>query len=101
MTVYDFDGTLNAGVEPTMPYCVISGRTWDEYGDDITAYAELVPVYIRGSGEVTDIDHIANFKSAMINLLGIEKFYENNPTEADIIRSQTDCEVILVGGEED
>lgn len=98
----DFDGTLNAGLDIQPPYAIISGRTFDEYDKEIASHASKTPTYIRGVGEPTDMEHIADFKSVMIKLLGITKFYENNSAEADIIKKQCpDCDVVLYGGKDE
>ena len=97
---YDIDGTLNRDDVAVIPgdCVVISGRTFAEYDDLAKALAQRVPVYIRGSGEVGDRTAAALFKAAMIRHLGVARFYDDDPEQAQLIRERVGdtCAVYLV-----
>jgi hypothetical protein len=98
MVGYDIDGVLTR--EDTAwdltNAVVISGRTFAEYNGIAKKAAQLCPVYIRGVGEYGDRTHAGQFKAETIARLGVTKFYEDDPVQAQIIRDLTDCEVIEV-----
>lgn len=96
MTGYDIDGVLTAGVEIEPNSVVISGRTWAEYDDFAKEAAQKCPVYIRGTGTYGNAEAAGQFKAQMIKMLGVTKFYEDDPYQADLIRAwNPNCEVIL------
>ncbi len=94
---YDFDGVTTIGVDLKAPFVIISGRTFSEYDDWIKHYANSVPVYIRGVGARGDAVHAGNHKAAMINLLGVTEFYEDDVTQMNIIlKNCPNCTVYWV-----
>jgi hypothetical protein len=96
MTGYDIDGVLTAGVEMEPNSVVISGRTWAEYDDKAKRIAQQCPVYIRGTGTYGNAEAAGQFKALMIKLLGVTKFYEDDPYQADLIHAMNpDCEIVL------
>jgi len=97
LTGYDIDGVLTAGFTPTQFDVVISGRTFAEYDATAKAAAMVCPVYIRGAGAYGDREHAGRFKAAMIIHLGVERFYEDDPLQAAIIRKLApECDVMVV-----
>lgn len=97
MTGYDIDGVLTKGVEVGPDDVVISGRTFAEYDDFARAAAQICPVYIRGVGLYGDATHAGMFKAEMIHMLGVTKFYEDDPQQISIIKAiNPDCEVVKV-----
>jgi hypothetical protein len=98
-TGYDIDGVLTAGYTPTGDDVVISGRTFAEYDDVAKQAAQICPVYIRGVGDYGDRMQAGRFKAQMILSLGVDRFYEDDPLQAAIIRFHAqDCEVVVVYG---
>lgn len=93
---YDIDGTLTTGLKPIMPYVVISGRTFKEYDEITKKLAQEAPVYIRGKGNMGDREEAGKFKALMINLLGVEEFYEDDPMQIDIIQKLCTCKIVRV-----
>ena len=97
MKGYDIDGVLTAGVKPTPPYVIVSGRTFAEYDDFAKQAAQLAPLYIRGTGAYGDRRHAGEFKAGMIAYLGVTEFYEDDPLQADLIEQRNpQCKVIRV-----
>lgn len=84
LTASDLDGTLHLVGTPID--CVISGRTFSEYDETCRRIAQKWPIYIRGTGEVGDRQAAGEFKAMMIESLGIRRFFEDDPLQADIIR---------------
>jgi hypothetical protein len=97
MIGYDIDGVLTNGYQPSPGDVVISGRTFREYDATAKRAAQICPVYIRGVGKFGDDNHAAKFKAAMIKELGVTKFYEDSPTQIQVIRELCpDCEIVYV-----
>ena len=100
MTGYDIDGVLiPRKVQPQHPFVVISGRRIHEWQRTLSELTEAIgehppAVYLRPFGR--DGDHVAAgiWKAAMINLAGVTEFYEDNPTQAAIIRER--CPACIV-----
>lgn len=94
---YDFDGVTSIGVRLQQPCVIISGRTFSEYDEFIKSFAQDVPMYIRGAGAPGDQQHAGKHKAAIINLLGVRNFYEDDPVQLQIIRDNCpNCKVFLV-----
>lgn len=93
---YDWDGVLSPyqRVTPEQPFVIISGRTLGE-GRPVMALAE--GIYMRATGAVGDREAAGAFKAEKINELGVTRFYEDDPRQAEIIRGRCHCEVIVVG----
>ena len=91
---YDIDGVLTNGILPTGNYVVISGRTISEYDSVCADLAKHVPVYVRYSGIRGDRKHAGEFKSAIINMLGVNEFFEDDVIQIEIIKKLCpDCVV--------
>lgn len=94
---YDIDGVLTTGIKPVGNYVIISGRTFKEYDDFAKKAALIAPVYIRGIGLYGDRIHAGNFKASIINLLGVEEFYEDDDIQINIITQNCPgCKVLKV-----
>lgn len=90
----DLEGTFSLSSGATV---CISGRTFAEYDHVAKAVASQMPLYIRGHGTYGDRHHAGGFKALMINELGVTKYFEDDPLQADIIRMLCPfCEVVLV-----
>lgn len=99
LTGYDIDGVISAGIEPTGDYVIISGRTFSEYDDLCRSLASKAPLYIRGAGKRGDRVHAGRFKAAIIEILSVATFHEDDPIQAEIIRSVCPfCEVVIHPG---
>lgn len=97
MIGYDIDGVLTSGFTPQPNDVVISGRTFVEYDNTAKNAALICPVYIRGVGRRGDKQHAGRFKANMIQILGVTRFYEDDPVQIAIIQMQNpDCEIIHV-----
>jgi hypothetical protein len=95
MTGYDIDGVLTKGIEIEPNSVVISGRTWAEYDDTAKQLAQKCPVYIRGTGTYGSAEAAGQFKALMIKLLGVTKYYEDDPYQVDLILAMNpDCEIV-------
>ena len=54
-------------------------------------------MYIRGSGNFGDQTAGWNFRAIMINMFGVEEFYEDDHVQGEIIsKFCPNCKVILV-----
>jgi len=96
---YDIDGVMDQlfGNVPLENSVVISGRTFADYDDLCKRIAQQVPLYIRGSGAYGDHEDAARFKALIINRLGVERYFEDVPLQAQIITDLCpNCEVRLV-----
>ena len=94
---FDIDGVLTNGTELPERAVVISGRTFAEYDEFAKQIAQRVPTYIRGIGRMGDRQHAGEFKSLMIQTLGVDRFYEDDPLQANIIKARVPtCDVVLV-----
>jgi hypothetical protein len=94
---YDCDGVLTVGVVPERPWVCISGRTHAEAGVVPAILSESQGNYFRGVGPYDVHHHPGRFKAEKINELGVTRFFEDDPIQADIIRASCPgCEVYLV-----
>lgn len=91
---FDIDGVISSDFQFPPNSVVISGRTFYEYDDFCKKLAQEVPVYIRGSGIFGDRIDAGNFKSEMINRLGVTEFHEDDPIQINIIRLNTNVRII-------
>jgi hypothetical protein len=77
---------------------VISGRTFAEYDWQCKGLSQMCPVYIRGAGEYGNRRQAGWFKARMSHVLGVTKFYEDDPEQIAIIRARNpDIEIVRVG----
>lgn len=92
---YDYDGT--ADHIPMLPNSVvITGRTKKEEAGMRKNVGDAT-IYFLPSDIENTLETITEFKSSKINELGIRRFFENNPDEAEIIQSLCpNTKVILV-----
>lgn len=96
MTGYDIDGTIHkVKLEPGS--VIISGRTFAEYDNTAQQLAQIMPVYIRGSGAYGDREDAGRFKAMMIKHLGVTKYYEDDSIQINIIKAANpDVEIVQV-----
>lgn len=91
----DLDGVLADGFTPKeADFSILSGRHTDDWDRTIRQVGASRPIYLRPplypfeSGE---------WKAEMIRVLGIRKFYEDDPNQARVIRKACpECHVHLV-----
>jgi hypothetical protein len=94
----DYDGVLSRSrpLDPEPTLC-ITGRTWEDYDESLKKLASEIPVYIRGNGRYGDAAHAARFKATMIDMLGVDVFYEDDPEQAALIELRCPtCKVVLI-----
>lgn len=97
---YDYDRVWNEGYQDKNGI-IITGRSYEEYPRTM---AELkkdsnysVPIYFNPlKADETNQENSGEWKSEMINKLGITDFWEDDPVQVDIIKLKTGCNVHLV-----
>lgn len=91
----DVDGVLADGfVPPEADFCVISGRTTDEWARTVAKVGASRPIYLRPPNFPGEA---AVWKATVIRTTGITRFYEDMPDQARDIRIICpDCVVVLV-----
>lgn len=92
----DIDGVLTTGFRPEEPdYVIISGRKTDHWPNTLKDFDRLGKrIYLRPIFFPGDSPH---WKAAMIQWLGITKFYEDDRNQArEIRRICPTCAVHLV-----
>lgn len=93
---YDLDGVLTHGCVPEEPYVVISGRTSSEFDDTVRAWSRKARTEIREDGLRGDREHAGRFKAQRIAALGVTRFFDDDPVQAQIIREGCpDVEVVV------
>lgn len=98
---YDVDGVATEGVRPNPgeDAVYISGRTRDEFDRTVSCLGTDHAIYLRPYGEYGDAMLAGTWKAEMIRLLGVTKFYEDNASQASLIkRLCPNCEVVMVIG---
>ena len=98
MRGYDIDGVLADGTKPIKPYVVISGRLPDEWDRTVQQIGTKYPIYLRPYGDFGDRDLAGEWKSFIINALGVTEFYDDDPLQLEIIaKNCPNCKTIKVG----
>lgn len=97
----DFDGVVSSGITPEKGVVIITGRRKETEKEMRKLLPNNNKIYFVPNPEEIDEKNgneiIGNFKADKISELGIQKFYEDNPAQAKIIRAKNDfTEVILV-----
>lgn len=98
LTGYDLDGVVFRGVKPQKldNAVYISGRMYDCF-DALYTQLDKHPIYIRPIGSEPGSIAAGKWKAAMINLLGVKVFYEDEPIQLEIIKRECpQCYVKLV-----
>ena len=98
---YDVDGVLvPRKVQPIGRYVVITGRKESkDRARTISEIGDAAPIYLRPDSMGADGDAVAagNWKAQKINELGVTEFYEDDETQAAIIREKCpQCRVEIV-----
>jgi hypothetical protein len=97
---YDIDGVLSAGVIPEEPYVVVSGRGagTEEDDDYVALLRKSARVFLRPESFPNTNQGVGEWKSLVINILNITRFFEDQPWQIHVIKEMTHgCEVIAVG----
>lgn len=80
----DLDGVLADGFTPEeKDFAIISGRKTDDWERTCKQVGTSRPIYLRPPQFAGDSPH---WKAAMIQAMGITKFYEDRPEQAAEIR---------------
>lgn len=96
-TALDMDGVYGAGFRVNEPFIIISGRTTDEFAATVQQTGGRIAIYLRTKGNYGDGQLGGEHKAALINALGIVKFYEDDELQARIIQERCpDCKVYNV-----
>lgn len=99
-TAYDYHGVLDAGVEAPEDAIVITGTDEREEGNEIRAELPGAKIYFYQHPEdLTDANRnvkIGAYKAMMINHLGIEKYYEDEPEQVLLLKELTKAEIVPV-----
>lgn len=99
---YDFDGVLTKGVQPTVPFVIITGRTLERWDKDLERWAEKAPIYVRPYGARLDNESAMQWKAQVVEWLGIKEFHEDDRTHANYIADKNpDCRVVLYATKEE
>ncbi|MCK4686597.1 MAG: hypothetical protein KAT66_00545 [Candidatus Lokiarchaeota archaeon] len=98
---YDIDGVITEGIVPESDAVIITGRSREEAPETYTMLYKrgiFNAVYFNAvSFEDKTRESSGFWKSLVINLLGVEEFYEDEKLQADIIRRNCKrCNLILV-----
>ena len=102
MNGYDFNGVVDTGEYSPEPTDVIITGKYITFAKEINSWLRkhkiYSPIYFMPYIDGTDnILIMALWKSEMIQKLNLDKFYENNATEYEIIKKCClNCEVIKV-----
>lgn len=97
---FDFNGVVDTGqMKPSINDVIITGNTDVKSTLDWLSINRIqCAVYFPPPTNKTHDDTAAGvWKSDMIRLLGVTKFYEDKPEQVDIIKSSCpNCEVVRV-----
>ena len=97
---YDIDGVITKGIRPANDSVIITGRSYEEAPETYEMLRKLgifnavyfnPVVFNKKSRELA-----GDWKAKMINILGVEIFYEDSFLQADIIKKKTTCKLILI-----
>ena len=101
MIGYDFDGVITAGHPPEPGSVIITGRTIIEAPATLKYLKQIkvwCPVFFNHIPfkDKTDLTSAVH-KARLIQMLGVDTFYEDTLAQAEIIKSMAPlCDVILV-----
>jgi hypothetical protein len=90
----DLDGVLADGfMPPEAEFVIISGRHTDDWDRTLRQVGASRPIYLRPPNFPGDSPH---WKAAMIQAMGITRYYEDRPEQAAEIRRVCPACVILL-----
>lgn len=93
----DMDGVYAAGFRPDKPHVIISGRHIEEFKATVMQTGGNVPIYLRTKGKYGDGKLAGEHKAGLINLFGIEEFYEDDHEQGPYIKANCpNCKVYKV-----
>lgn len=100
MYSFDLDGVISIGIRPGPDDVIITGRSAEEYKETYKWLHDrgihnpvfFSPVPFDSKTRLISGIH----KSNMIRILGIERHFEDDPVQADVIRKMTKCYVVEV-----
>ena len=102
MNSYDIDGVLTKGIKPEEPCIIVSGRL-NKFTEETKRQMKelkinpLIRIFLRPFGEPADRIAAGYWKSAIISMFNIEKHYEDDPVQIDIIKKNCpNVNVIIV-----
>jgi mannose-6-phosphate isomerase-like protein (cupin superfamily) len=96
---YDYDGVITKGIKPDSYSPIITSRTIDEVDKIDEETRKNHPIYFNPIGlNEKSLDKEVEWKAKMINLLGVEEFYENNVEVVSRLLSLCPkCHIVNVG----
>jgi hypothetical protein len=96
---YDYDGVLQGEIEPIKGAPVITSRTIDEIDKIDEEIRKNHPIYFNPIGlNEKSLEKEIEWKSYMINKLGVEEFYEDTPEVVIALKTLCpNCNIICVG----
>jgi hypothetical protein len=95
---YDVDGVLvPRKIEPIHPYVVITGRPLWQFPETLAAVGACSAIYCLPTQGQPTAETAGEWKALIIGRIGVTEFYEDDPTQAAIIRERCPgCKVIMV-----
>lgn len=96
---YDYDGVVSIGIKPEKGAPIITGRSIDEIEKIDKETKRNHPVYFNPIGlNEKSLKKEIEWKAKMINLLGIEEYYEDTAEVVDgLLKLCPKCNIINVG----
>ena len=102
MRGFDFNGVVDTGrpgLQPKEDDVIITGNTFPtEIFDYLDSHKLRCPVYFPPDKRYANKRYaVAVWKSEMIRRLNLDTFYEDDPTQGEIIaESCPDCKVVII-----
>lgn len=100
MNSFDLDGVITVGIRPSADDVIITGRSFEEE-PETTAYLNSIGVRnkVYYNPEVFDKKTRVSsgyHKAATLLQLGIRRHFEDDPVQAEVIRQNTNCYVVMI-----
>ena len=96
---YDYDGVISAGIQPKKGAPIITNRTIDEIEKIDEEVRMNHPIYFNPiSLNDKTVDRAIEWKSYMINRLGVEEYFEDTPEIVIALKKLCpNCHIINIG----
>jgi len=96
---YDYDGVISAGIQPEKGTPIITNRTIDEVEKIDEEIRKNHPIYFNPiSLNDKTIDRAIEWKSFMINKLGVEEYFEDTPEIVVALKKLCPkCHIVNIG----
>lgn len=93
----DMDGVYAAGFKVDKPFIIISGRDVSEFSQTVRQVGGNIAIYLRTKGKFGNGELAGEHKAGLINLFGIEEFYEDDHEQGPYIKANCpNCKVFKV-----